>query len=512
MRSPVPIPLGNKPYSAAYTSIGREQCENLYLERSGTETAKAQEFYIKIPGLRRMIEGTSTNACRGLHRAASGKIYGVFGQFIYEILADWSRVLKGSIGTYSGTVGLTDDGQYLLIVDGQDGWTLKFDDSTLTRIDPNHAGNEGFPRGATHCVCLDTYFLVNNPNTNDYAWSNASYSLMTTGGTTTDATPDNAGYWNGLNTASKIAHPDNIMAIADCNNMVWLLGQSSIEVHYDTGNYPGVWARYEGAIIEVGCSARYSVKKYLNNLYWLGSDASGTVGVFTNNGFQPQRISVRGIEQIIQSMSDYTDAIGMTWAENGHAFYLLHFPTGDRTLVYDIQTGIWHERTYLYREDGTTHRWKGTYCAYGNSNVCFGDSNTDAVYVSDQEYYVNDDATGTNVNYIKCVKTTPIGFQSGRLVRYLSIQPMLSQGMGLAANTEWGVGYDPKIIISCSNDSGNTWTQGRQVSTGQRGNYDYRSRLTTWGAARNRVWKLTFTEPTRLVIVGLLAELRVLGC
>lgn len=508
--SPIPIPLGSSPYLTAYTSVGRERCENLYLERSGSKTSKAEEFYVKIAGLRRVHEGSSTNACRGLMRASNGRLFGVYGQYIYETLTDWTQVLRGSLGTYSGTVGMEDDGQRMLIVDGQDGWTLKYENNVLERIDPNHAGDEGFPRGATHAVCLDTYFLVNNPNTNDYAWSNQSYSLMTTGGITTGATPENAGHWNGLNTASKIAHPDNIVAICDCNNMAWLFGQTSVEVHYDTGEYPGTWARYEGAIIETGCSAKYSVKRYMNNVYWIGSDRTGTVGVFTNNGFAPQRISTRGIEQIMQSMSNYTDAIGLTWAENGHAFYMIHFPTGDRTLVYDIVTGVWHERTYLYRQDGTTHRWKGNYVAYFNGQVVFGDNVTDALYVSDQYYYVNDDPTGNTVNYIKCVKTTPIGFQSGKMVRYKSIQPMLAQGVGLAQNTDWGVGEDPKIIIQASNDSGNTWTQGRLSFVGKRGEYDRRSRLTTWGMARNRVWSLTYTEPTPYILIGLLADIQVL--
>lgn len=507
----MPIPLGNRPYSTAYLSVGRERCENLYLERSGTRTAKAEEFYIKIPGLRRKIEGLTSNACRGLLTASNGRMFGVFGKFVYEILANWTRNLMFELETFSGPVGMADNGQYMLVVDGVNGWTLKYENNSYERIDPTHNGNEGFPNGATHCTCLDTYFLVNNPRTNEYAWSNAGYGLMTSGGITTGATEENAGHWNGLNVARKIAKPDNIVAISDCNNMAWLFGTNSTEVHYNTGNFPGVFARYEGAIIEVGCSARYSVKKYMNNIFWIGSDATGTVGVFSNDGLQPKRISVRGIEQVMQSMTDYSDAIGMAWAENGHAFYLLHFPTGDRTFVYDIQTDVWHERTYLYRATGTTHRWKGTYCTFGNGEVLFGDQSTDALYASDQYYYVNDDPAGTGVNYIKCVKTTPIGFQQGKLVRYLSVQPMLAQGVGLASNTAQGVGENPKISISFSNDSGNTYTQGRFVDVGARGNYDYRSRLTTLGEARNRVWMLIYTEPTNFILVGLLTEAQVKG-
>lgn len=511
MRNPMPIPLTDAPYANAYSSVGLEVCENMYLERAGSKTSKADHFFIAVAGLRRLIEGTTGNACRGLLTASSGRVFGVFGQFVYEILPNWSRVLRFSLETFQGRVGMADNGQYMLVVDGQDGWTLKYEDNSYEKIDQNHDGNEGFVPGATHCTCLDTYFLVNVPGSNDYVWSNAGYGLMTSGGVTTGATELNAGHWNGLNTARKVAKPDNIMALGDCNNMVWLFGQRSTEVHYNTGNYPGVFARYEGAIVEVGCTAKYSVAKYFNNIYWIGSDASGTVGVFTNEGYQPRRISVRGVEQIMQAMATFEDAIGMCYAENGHAYYLLHFPSGDATFVYDIVTGVWHRRTFLNRVDGTTHRWKGSYCTFGHGTVIWGDQYTDAVYTTDQYKYANDNPTGTGVNYIQTDITTPIGFQNGKLIRYLSIQPMLSQGVGLGANTDEGVGLNPQAIIKFSDDSGMTWTQGRLVSIGRRGEYAFRSRLTTLGEARNRVWRMISTDPVRRVFVGLLAEAQVKG-
>lgn len=499
------IPLGDAPYASAYTSVGRERCENMYLERANNQSAKAQTFYIKIPGLRKVINGATSNACRGLLTASSGRVFGVFGQGVYEILANWSRTFLFSLTTYSGTVSLTENGNYLLIVDGAHGWTYKYEDGAINMIDPNTDGNEGFPNGATHAICLDKYFLVNDPRTNKYNWSNLNYSLVTTGGIS-----GSGGHWNGINVGEKIAKPDNIVAIADCQNYAWLFGSNSIEVHYDTGDFAtGVWKRYESAIIEVGCAAPRSPAKYGagNSIFWIGSDITGTVGVFTNEGFLPKRISVRGIEQIISDMPTYSDAIGMIFFENGHAFYLLHFPTGDRTLVYDITTGAWHERTFLYRQTGTTHRWRGTYVTQAHGSIVFGDNATDALYVSDQNYYVNDDATGSGVNYIKCVKTSPIGFQVGKLVRYKSIQPILAQGVGLSQNTSEGVGEDPVVLMSYSDDSGVTYSQERKIAIGKQGEYGKRSRLTMLGASRNRVWMTTCTDPVRFLLIGLIADI-----
>lgn len=498
------IPLGSTPYASPWTSVGRERCENLYLERAGSQTAKAQEFYIRIPGLRRKIEATNAAACRGMFTASNGRVFASFGQGVFEILANWTMVHLFNLSTFTGPVRFCENGQYLLVVDGSDGWTLQFSTGTIETIDPDSDGNEGFPRGATHCICLDTYFLVNDPRTNRYNWSNPGYSLMTSAGIS-----GSGGHWNGLNVAFKIARPDNIVAIVDCQNMAWLFGASSIEVHYDSGDYDtGVWKRYESAIIEIGCVAASSPAKYANNVFWIGSDKSGTVGVFMNEGFTPRRISVRGIEQVMSSMTRIDDAIGFTFAENGHAFYLLHFPAGDRTFVYDIVTGTWHERTYLFREMGTTHRWRGMYPTQAFGSLIFGDNSANSVHASDQFYYQNDDPQGSGVNYIRSVKTTPIGFQSGRCVRYLSIQPIFAQGQGLPVDTPQGVGVDPTAEIAYSDDAGESWTQERSVHIGKRGLYSHRSRLTTLGSSRNRVWRISCTSPVRFLLIGLVANIQ----
>lgn len=498
------IPLGSTPYASPWTSVGRERCENLYLERSGSETAKTQEFYIRIPGLRRKIASTNSAACRGMFTASSGRVFAAFGQGIFEILANWTASHLFDLTTFEGPVRFCENGEVMLVVDGAEGWTLVFGTGVVERIDPDTDGNEGFPRGATHCVCLDTYFLVNDPRTNRYNWSNAGYSLMTSGGIA-----GSGGHWNGLNVAKKIARPDNIVALSDSQNMVWLFGASSIEVHYDSGDFAGgVWKRYESAIIEIGCLAPSSPAKYANNVFWIGFDKMGTVGIFTNDGFTPRRISVRGIEQALSTMEKIDDAIGFTFAENGHAFYLLHFPTGDRTFVFDIVTGTWHERTFLFREQGSTHRWRGMFPTMAFGSLIFGDNSTNAVHASDQFYFQNDDPQGSGVNYIRSVKTTPIGFQSGRFVRYLSVQPIFAQGQGLAMNTAQGVGEDPTAELAYSDDSGESWTQERSVSIGRRGLYSKRSRLTMLGSSRNRVWRISCTSPVRFLIVGLLVDMR----
>jgi hypothetical protein len=47
-----------------------------------------------------------------------------------------------------------------------------------------------------------------------------------------------------------------------------------------------------------------------------------------------------------------SDAIGYTYTEEGHEFYVLILPTADATWVYDLTTGYWHQRAVVRSDHG----------------------------------------------------------------------------------------------------------------------------------------------------------------
>lgn len=505
------IPIGaEKPYTSPYNSVGVEICQNLYTEISPSLTTKQPYYFIKIPGLKILspkTNSTSIGGCRGMITTSDSSTYVCNTNTVSKLLQNGDREIIGTINTFSGNVSFADNGRQLMLVDGSNGWIYDYTKATFTQItDEYFPGNDG-QNAPSSVVCLDTYFIINAPKTNSYYWSHPSYEYLDENEVYQNYDPAvKNGYWTPLQTGQKIARPGNILKIVDTNNMIWLFGNNSIEVHYDTGIQPQVWSRYEGAIIEVGIAAIDSAARYANNIFWLGSDRNGTVGVFTNDSFSPKRISTRGIEQIINLMPRYDDCVGNVYSQSGHTFYIMQFLAAKKTLVYDIVTGAWHERTYIDKDTGELSCWKGMFSVYNYSENIFGDLDTDAYYWLDQQYYKNDDPDGVGVNYIKCVKTTPILWSNGNRVRIDSLQPILQQGTGTVLNSVDGIGQNPTMQIAISRDSGNSFTTERSVNIGAIGRYGYRSRLLTWGVGRNLVFKLTCTDPVQVIIVGLLAN------
>jgi len=503
------LPLGNKPYSSPYNSIGKEVCQNLFVETAQSENSKAQYYFLKIPGMKLLAaDTTNKGACRAIYTTAEQKTYVVNGQYFYELYEDGTKGQKGTLISYTGTVSITENGYQMIIVDGSAGYIFNYADQSFIRItDEYFPGNSEGTAAPTHVTYIDSYFIVNSPKTNQYLWSNTYYQ-RNHDDTTTDYDPaESQGYWDGLQMGQKMGRPDIVSSLIDCTNMLWLFGNNSIEVHYDTGDYNGqLFARYEGAIIEVGCSAPYSVSRYANNVFWLGADKSGTVGVFTNEGMQPKRISTRGIEQIIEYMSKSSDCIGFTYAQAGHVFYVMQFPEANKTLAYDLVTQTWHERTYLDYNTGKVNMWNGMYCSFNWSKNLIGHSSHSSYFELSTTYFQNDNPDGNGVNYIKCIKTTPIEFNVGMLNRFNSIQIMFRQGVGLNTNTAQLIGKDPECEIAWSNDAGESWSNERTGKIGMQGQYQYRTRLTTLGVSRNRVWRLTITDPVQVILVGMIID------
>jgi hypothetical protein len=160
-----------------------------------------------------------------------------------------------------------------------------------------------------------------------------------------------------LDFASAEGYPDNVISLIVDHREIFLFGTTSVEVWYDAGTPDFPLARIQGAFMEVGCEAAYSVAKLDNSVFWVGSDARG-VGLSTGLTATPLReISTNAVEYAIQSYGNITDAIGYTYQQDGHPFYVLIFPSAQATWVYDVSTQLWHERVRLLRSgEFTRHR------------------------------------------------------------------------------------------------------------------------------------------------------------
>jgi hypothetical protein len=369
---------------------------------------------------------------------------------------------------------MVDNGTQIFIAANPDGFIYNTSTSVFNPIsDPD------FP-GAVNVGFIDGYFVFNEPNSQRF-WVTSLYD-----GTAIDP----------LDFASAEGSPDNLVGLIVDHREVWLFGQTSVEVWYDAGTADFPLARIQGAFNEIGCAAPYSIAKLDNGVFWLGADARGRGIVYRANGYTGSRISTHAVEWQIQQYGNLSDAIGYTYQQDGHSFYVLIFPDANTTWVYDVSTQVWHERAGFVDGEFTRHR---SNCQLSfNNEIIVGDYENGNLYAFDLDVYADN---GSIQRWLRSWRALPTGQNDLKRTAQHSLQLDCETGVGILS----GQGENPQVMLRWSDDGGHTWSNEHWRYMGAIGNYGARTiwrRLGMTMKIRDRVYEISGTDPVKIAIMG----------
>lgn len=456
-------------YTLRSVNVDCQRCINLYPEFNEHGTGKEKEVaaLIGVPGLSLLVT-IGSGPIRGVWMASNGQLFVVSGNKLFRVSSAWVATELGTLSTSIGQVSLADNGTQLMIVDGTYGYVLTLATSIFSQItDPD------FP-GANQVVFQDGYFIFNNPGTGQFGISGL-----------------NSATFDALDIATSEGNPDDIVGIISNNRDLWLANEKTIEVFFNSGAADFPFERVQGAFVEVGLAARFSLAKMNNVVYWLGQDENGQGTVFQAKGYQPQKISTHAIDLAIQGYGTISDAVAFTYQDSGHYFYVLNFPTANTTWVYDATTSLWHERAY--NNGGQLARHRGNCHAFAFGKHVVGD------YENGNLYELRSDVYADNSNPLIKRRVTPHVSAGGKRVTYHRFQLDIESGVGLDGTTQ---GTDPQAMLQFSDDGGHTWSNEKWVSMGKIGQTKWRADWRRLGMSRDRVFRVTVSDPVKTIFVG----------
>ena len=468
-------PILGQSYVARSVNAADGRMINMFPEilAEGKEAAWLQ----RAPGLR-LLATVGVGPIRGLW-TFDGVGYVVSGNRLYSIDTNWTATLRGTI-TGTGPVSMADNGTQMFIACNGPSYIYNASTQVLAQIsDPD------FP-GAVTVGYIDGYFVFNEPNSQKI-WVTALLD-----GTSVDP----------LDFASAEGSPDGVVGLIVDHREVWVFGTNSVEVWYDSGASDFPLQRIQGAFNEIGCAATYSLAKLDNGVFWLGADARGRGIVYRANGYTGQRISTHAVEWHIQSYGNIDDAIAYTYQQDGHAFYVLTFPTAQKTWVYDVAANAWHERA-SGNENQYRHR-SNCQMAF-NNEIVVGDYVNGNIYAFDLTVFSDN---GDLQKWQRSWRALPQGQNNLRRTAQHSLQIDLESGTGL----NLGQGSDPQVMLRWSDDGGHTWSNEHWSPMGKIGEYYRRvffRRLGMTLKIRDRVYELSGTDPVKIALLG--AELQASG-
>jgi hypothetical protein len=495
------VPLLSGAYQARSIISSGQRCVNLYPEVNPDPQAPVPVTHYPSPGLKVFGQGPVVAGSRGVYTASNGDLYEVVGRVVYYVSPSAEFTQIGIVADKTTPVSFADNGLVVVIVDGTTtGYAIDMAARTLDAIkDPNFLG-------ADRVAYIDTYFAFNKPGTQQFyiSLSLVSYLMLTT--------PVAGSAFDSLDIAAKVGAADNIVALISVHSQLWLIGALSSEIWYNSGAADFTFERQPGAFIEHGCVAPYSLAKQDIAVFWLSQDREGHGIVIKGSGYDVARISTHAIEADIQAYSRIDDAIGYCFQQQGHAFYVLTFPTADRTWAYELTTGQWHELAWTDR-NGTLHRHRANCCCFAYGRNIIGDWQNGALFVLDPNTFTD---AG---NPIVRIRTLPHMINNGNRVTYDRIVIDMQTGtMGSNEVNQWidedfspdfSFDFGPiergpfsQISLRWSDDRGATFGNAITQDIGNAGEYQRSLVFNRLGMARDRVFEISWSTPTRTALNG----------
>jgi hypothetical protein len=476
------VNLTGAAYQARSVVAAAQRQLNLYSEPiPAAEGEPARAALFPTPGLT-LLGTVGPGPIRGVWQATNQQFYVVSGSNVYVVdTTAWTGTLLGTITpTKTTPVSMMDNGLQLAIVDGSaSGWQVTLSSNAFSII----IDGTGTFVGADRVDYLDTFFLFNKNATPQFI---ASDSLALT--------------FDPLWFANKSSASDLLASLIVVKREIGLIGVRSTEVWYNTGAADFPFAQMPGVFIDRGLHALYSLAGYDNAAYWLSQDHRGKGIVVKGAGYEVTRISTFAIETEFAKMAATTDAIGYTYELAGHAFYVLSFPTADKTWAYDITTGLWHELCWI-DTNGIEHRHRGNCATAVNSFVVCGD------WQNGNLYSMNITEATDNGVPIKRQRAFP-HMIDGDNNRVSYSQFIADMEVGTATGTTYGTA--PVVSLDWSDNRGasfgnpiaQSFASALDASAGAAGEYLTSVQWQRLGLARDRVFRLTWSSPTSTALLG----------
>lgn len=466
-----PVSLGLKSQPVRYKQGGSATIINGYAEQVGDE-AKSPWHVYPSDGLQGYV--VLPDADGGVRAAleVDGKLYCVAGTRVYSVTTAQNVTLIGSMNIpASGLVKMRRNRRAspdIAIVCG--GLMYNIRAGVLTQV------SDADLLAPIDMDFVDGYFGI---VTADNKWQIGAI--------------DDATAWDALDFARADADPDDTAAISSMQSQFVIFGTETTEFYRNTGNADFAFERV--TVADVGCLAAGSVQRLEQSINFVAQDR--TVRMFV--GYAAQRISTHSVERDIEALADPAAITSATWVRDGHTFYCITAP-GEWTWVLDQLSGQWHKR-----QSYGAASWRVSAVTSFNGRLIAGDADEGKLYDMSPDHL--DEAGDPLVMTIIAPPVHAFPFRMQHNAVFVDLERGAGTGQGAAQDVA------PVLMLSWSDDGGETWSSERKIEIGEQGQRMTRVRTHRLGIAKEngRTYRLSISAKVRRGVYGMSVDVEKLA-
>lgn len=439
---------------------GHDILINVYPSKS-EPNSKYPFKLINTPGLELFLE-LPTFPVMAQHKV-KGRRFAVTPTKFYETFDDGSFVELGDVDLSGARAVMEDNGLQVVVVDGVKGYYLELSTGTVSQI----TDAAFYP--ARTVTFQDGYFIFERADTGQFFISDL---LSVT--------------FDPLKFATAEGQPDNLLAVISDHRELFLFGVDTVEVWFNSGAADFPFERNQGAFIEKGCAAPYTIAKQDETVFFVGSDLL----IYRMSGYTPIRVSNEAVEQTLEG-ADLSDAFAYAYQNRGHLFYVLTIPSINLTWALDISTGSWHQmRSYKFERHYSNN------VLFVNQKTLVGDFQNGRIYQMTTGHLLDDGEPIIREFVLPTIS-------NGR--EHLTIDSLeidMKTGVGLTD----GIWKDPVAQCRVSKDGAENWTNWKEAKLGKKGKTLTRLKYNRFGDGRQFDFHIRISAPVEIDIGGAWVE------
>lgn len=457
----IPLNITGGTYKHKSLPLSAQVTRNFWPQLQQENSTKSPYVLEVWPG-KKVFGSSQGSRCRGM-KEHKGTLYKVTDTTLYTVASDGAHTPRGTI-TGSGRCVIEGIGDKVVIA--AEGKAYEYDPSgpTLTTItDPDL-------ETPNSCAHLNNQMI--------YDGDGGRFGVSNVG----DATSI-----GGLNYATAESNADDTLRVYTFDQLLYVLGEKTIETWWNSGTGNPPFDRVEGGIIQTGIGAIYSVANSANWIYFLGDDNQ----VYRMRSGSIEAILPQPIAREVAGYSLVSDAVGFCMNLDGQWFYIITFITANKTFAYPENGEIFELSS---GNEGGKDKMASYAFAYRKHLV--GDFDSGNIFELDMDTY---DDNGDAI--IRTRDTGPLhgGLVGapGKSIEVNRFELLMETGVGLLS----GQGKDPKVMLSWSDDGGRTFSTEQQGSVGGSGQFMKKVEWFGLGSTSDaRIFRIRTSDPVHFCI------------